>query len=339
MKINTLFRSKTSSLTDKNNDSFINFYTSKEKQSNNSRAAVIAHFDPDGIFDSTFLDYLKELNKINFDIYVVTTSSKIDTKSLKKCPDISINVIQRRNIGLDFASWAMAIKRNLILERYDSLLITNDSIIGPLKNLNNIIEKFDGYKNSLCGLTESLKRERHLQSYFIYFNKSILRTKLIHDFWNSVKLIKSKSKIIKRYEIGLSKLALKNGIHLNALVSYTQIKEYCEKMGDSYQYYKDLKNVNLNPTLFMWDILIEQFEFPFIKRELLTQDRFKSNRIKDWADICSISREKETEIQNYISRYNKVPKKEKWWTNLKMRFLLQKKAAQKSGQLQNYEKN
>ncbi len=317
MKINTLFSSKISSQLKKNNDSIIDFYTSEKDQSYNSRAAVVAHFDPDGIFDLPFLDYLKELSKINFDIYVVTTSPKIDSESLGKCLDIALNVTQRRNVGLDFASWAIVIKKKFILERYESLLVTNDSIIGPIKNLNLIIDSFDGFENSLCGLTESMARERHLQSYFIYFNKSILRTKLINDFWNSVKLFKKKSKIIKTYEIGLSKLTLKNGYNLKALVSYSQIKEYCEGMGDSFQYHKTLKEKKLNPTLFMWDILIEQFEFPFIKRELLTINRFKSKRIKDWVDICSISSKKESEIRNYISRYNKEMKKQKWWSIFK----------------------
>ena len=318
MKINTLISSKTSSQSNKNNDDIINFFTSTKDRSYNSRAAVVAHFDPDGIFDLPFLDYLKELSKINFDIYVVTTSPKIDSESLEKCLDIVLNVTQRRNVGLDFASWAIVIKKKFILEKYESLLITNDSIIGPIRNLNLIIDNFDGFKNSLCGLTDSMQKERHLQSYFIYFNKSVLRTKFIHDFWNSVKLLNKKSKIIRSFEIGLSKLALKNGYNLKALVSYSQIKEYCEGMGDSFQYHKNLKKEYLNPTLFMWDILIEQFEFPFIKRELLTLNRFKSKRIKDWADICLLSSNKESEIQNYISRYNKNLKKQKWWSIFKL---------------------
>jgi hypothetical protein len=313
MKISTLPGFIKFSLSIKNDTSIIGFYTSKTGRSNNSRAAVVAHFDPDGIFDLPFLNYLKELSKINFDIYVVTTSFKIDSESLEQCLEIAVNITQRRNDGLDFASWAIAIMKYSILERYDSLLITNDSIIGPFTSLNLVIDSFDGSGNSLCGLTESMKREHHLQSYFIYFNKSIIKTAFIHDFWRSVKLLKSKSKIIKRYEIGLSKLVLQNGYNLKAMVPFSQIMEYCEEMGDSFQYSEDLKKNNLNPTLFMWDILIEHFKFPFLKRELLTQNRFKSKRIKDWADICLISSEREDEIQNYISRYKKGLKKQKLW--------------------------
>ncbi len=225
-----------------------------------TKCVLISHFDPIGVFDDVFIYYVTALKKLNFDIYIITTCIELDKNSLKSTLKLANVIIHRENIGLDFASWAAAIKKYNILKKYDSVLLTNDSIKGPLFNLNTYLDFFEN-SDGLGGFTESSIIKPHLQSYFLYINQKLVKKRYLQKFFNKILILKDKKDIILFYEIGLSQIVLSNG---DKLTPYISIKNSYSLVDPKY------RNETFRPTTHAWYPIIKRYRFPFIKRVVLT---------------------------------------------------------------------
>lgn len=254
----------------------------------NKKVALVAHFDPNGQFDETFLFYLEELRNNSFDIIVITTSDSLEQNSTGKCLKYAHSILRRSNIGLDFASWRCAIEYYNIINNYESLLLTNDSIIGPLFPLKKYLDTFSKKKHTICGLTDSFEKHHHIQSYFLYFNNDLLKSDFFKTFLSTIKVLKNKDMIIRNYEIGLSKLAREENINL---YSYVDARNLIIEKENSF-----------NVTLFKWSEIIEKFQFPFIKRELLAKNRLNYNLDEIYNKIDHYQPHLTEIVRSYIMR-------------------------------------
>lgn len=261
---------------------------SEIKSSNNSlkhnKCALVSHYDPNGMFDDVFLFYMKELRKLGFDLYIITTSSTLNKISLQKALIIVNVIIHRKNRGLDFASWASVIKKYKIFNNYTSVLLTNDSILGPLSNLESIINHFEN-NEGLGGITESREKGRHLQSYFLYLNSNMIRKKYIVNFFHRILALEKKEDIVWLYEIGLSQTVLQNADILNPFIKYEVISS---------------NNIK-NPTIELWEKLLLEHKFPFIKRMVFT--KMITSNDKEKALLLIKDEIFRGKISQYISRY------------------------------------
>ena len=147
-----------------------------------SHVALVAHFDPDGMFDETFISYIKALKKSGYSVIVITTSRWIESEQIDMLLNYCSSLIHRQNIGLDFASWGAAINKYDLLSACKSIILTNDSVIGMVRPLNPIIEKFKDSDALFCGLTESNEISRHFQSYFLYIDSRAWENSKVYDF-------------------------------------------------------------------------------------------------------------------------------------------------------------
>ena len=98
------------------------------------------------------------------------------------------DIIERQNIGFDFAAWRDGMKQVGFdkLSSYDSVTLMNDTCFGPLWDLEPIYRKFeDNQQVDFWGMTNYRKTHEfneHIQSYYLTFKKSVIISKVFIDF-------------------------------------------------------------------------------------------------------------------------------------------------------------
>lgn len=225
----------------------------------NDSICFFASFSYGNKIQEYVLYYLADLKKNNFDI-VFISSSPLSDEDVEKLKPYASLIIEKTNIGLDFSSWHIGLKELKFGKKYSYLLLTNDSVFGPVYSLENIFSTAKKSDVDMFGIADSMEINYHLQSYFLYFKSSIINSSAWLSFWNNFKLTDNKQQIIDEYEIGLSQFMLKNNFKLGAYSSYTQLAQ-------------DLNiTVNCNQSLAFYKELISNYKFPFYKRELLIKE-------------------------------------------------------------------
>ena len=167
--------------------------------------------------------------------------------------DLVGSAMVRENKGYDFGAWAHQLRLEPRLFGAEALYIINDSIFGPsaAAPFAETIAAIRANPADLVGLTESLERGWHLQSYFLRVSGALLSSYAFQLFVNSVRVIADKDEIINAYEVPLSERVCAAGFTADSIFKVDEAR---------------------NPTLFAWERLLEA-GFPFVKL-LLVRGRF-----------------------------------------------------------------
>jgi hypothetical protein len=270
------------------------------------RVAVFVHFDGQGAVRGHTLRYVAALRGCGFSVVLVSNSERLTPAALEALRPLCAGVLVRRNIGYDFGAMREGLEY-LGLPRADTemVVIANDSVYGPFGPLDEMINRIDFAKADLWGATDSWQRRYHVQSYFIAAGRKALEHAAWRAFWRSVRPLKSKITVIRRYELGLSQGLLRAGLSIEALWRYHDLvtrvnPEWLDKPEDaipgSGEPMNDMRQIHayrirhnaairnpLNPTSDLWRQLI-QAGFPFIKRELLRDNPSEVADLEDWRD-------------------------------------------------------
>ncbi|MEO5683255.1 MAG: rhamnan synthesis F family protein [Chitinophagaceae bacterium] len=209
-----------------------------------------------GIVEEYVYYYLQELKNAGFSIVFISTSLLKNT-CIERLSEYAFLILERENKCPDFGSWKAGLSLLDWAKNMQSVLLVNDSVFGPFFNIGDIISSMKG-KYDVWGMTESNEINYHIQSYFIHFNKAAIEHRIFSNFWQQVDLSASKDEVINRYEVGLSTLFSRNNFTLGAYAGIGQLTQ------DFFPGHKIS-----NPTLVFWKTLIQQYKFPFLKRELL----------------------------------------------------------------------
>lgn len=244
-------------------------YKQKERQTaqyfkgkaigNNKRLAVLAHFDCNNTIADYFIYLVKSLNAAGCDVYVVSTCKDMSESEVKKVLPWCKGLVLRDNCGYDFGSYAYGIEEN-DLSAYEQVIICNDSVYGPLYDIGTLLDKIQSLQNvDMCGLTDGYDFSYHLQSYFIVFQSKLIHEGFLEKFFSDVVYFLDKTSVIINYEVGLTKSILSAGYKVSCIFPVSKLA--CEG------WYKGYYSMNVTHQL--WDKLIVDYQFPFIKRELL----------------------------------------------------------------------
>ncbi|MBF0313282.1 MAG: hypothetical protein HQK50_05480 [Oligoflexia bacterium] len=253
------------------------------------KLCLFAHYDPKGELATTTVTYLKALRELNFEIVFSSTSLRLNEETQKLLKPLCRDILIRRNVGIDFGSWKTALYHVTAneagaLNQYQKLLITNDSIYGPIQNLAPIIKKMDESRAfDVWGMTDSFERKYHLQSYFLMADRKVFLHPSWNKFWRSLKLYRNKYLIIDDYEVGLSRYLLRHKFKIGAYCSYLEIKAYLTQNPTAIPsgLPMDVRKTACNPSIYLWDVIIEHFNFPFVKRELFLNPKVYGILVKD----------------------------------------------------------
>jgi hypothetical protein len=181
------------------------------------KAAIVAHYDPQGIWRDNFLSMLEVLARVAGRIVVVTTSARIGDLPVS-LP--MVELVRRPNVGYDFYSYRVGYSR-LEQERLpDGLYIVNSSLVLlDAERFHGLLVDLGGEERgaALRAVTSSNQFGWHLQSYLLYADLGRLPPGWLAGFLNQVEPQNTKLDTILRNEIGFGRRIEEDGIAAEAL--------------------------------------------------------------------------------------------------------------------------
>lgn len=274
----------------------------RSSNSNKSRICIFAHYDINGAVHEYVYFFIKSLIKAGCDIIFVSTSENLSDGEIDKLQNYCKLIIVRKNIGYDFGSWKTGISEIENIEVYDNLILTNDSIFGPLFDLKDIFRSMTSY--DFWGITESNAPKYHIQSYFMVFNSKLINSKYFNEFWYNYKYHSEYQVIVKKYEIGLSSFLQKHHFKIGSFCNYNSVSESYLKANPLGEYFSIIKNRLATPTYHLALELIENHNCPFIKRKLLLLNEREPSFLKYLSAISQKSNYDIKMIVDYIKESN-----------------------------------
>lgn len=215
------------------------------------KVALVAHFDPDSIVAPYVDYYLKALKEQGYAPILISTAR---LHLAAETQEIAQAVLWRSCPGYDFTSWKAAFEYYPSLYNARELLLTNDSIFGPMHSLAPLHQRMDTMPCDFWGLVFSREGVPHLQSYYLVFRKNTLCSQALKDFFLSVDTTEDKTEVVSRYELGLThwlqRYSLRGGAYL------AMAKEAND--GD-----------NGSPIHIYWRELLRDWGIPFVKRDVI----------------------------------------------------------------------
>ena len=227
---------------------------------------IYAHYDPAGEVRPDIFAQLQAY-RCHSNVAFVSASPQLinNTIAMKKLRDIADIVLVRHNEGYDFGSWQAGILFcNKYVQEVPRLILANDSCYGPFYDLSQLFDRLSASNADVIGLTDSTTLQYHLQSYFIAYNKRVLSSPVFWSFWNQIQIWPSKVDLVRVCEVGWSDILVKAGFQLEALY-------FAGEHG--------------NVTHTHWRQLLVDYEFPFIKTELLRLNPILQD-INGWYEIA-----------------------------------------------------
>lgn len=218
------------------------------------RVAILAHWDAGERVSRSTGELIGALQGLGFAVLLVNSAAGAGPLIWTTPRPAGLTVLRRPNIGHDFGSWATALDRVPELRRAGALLLMNDSLVGPFASPAPLFERFLAGTARFWGLTDSREEAPHIQSYCLGFRGGILEHPRLRAFWRGIRVERDKGRVVRKYEIGLSRLMRRLGV----------ASEVALPGGDVVQ-------GSDNPTLHGWRRLIER-GFPFVKRRVVREE-------------------------------------------------------------------
>lgn len=252
------------------------------------RIAIFAHFDERSEISPAAQAYIRDLAKAGLCVIFVSTSPDLNEHYRRLLGPHVGAMMLRQNFGHDFGSWRDGLTLIENPATRDAILLANDSVFGPLRDLGGVLEQFDD-RADVWGLTESFEISRHLQSYFLYFRSTALRSKAFEEFWSTFQLSGSRFWAVRHGEIGLSRFLRKRGLRLRAIAGYRDVRrtfrlknrrlgvrESRPLLGQPRNRAETAFLLNdghsVNPTHYFWRELVDEYGLPFLKRDLVMKN-------------------------------------------------------------------
>jgi lipopolysaccharide biosynthesis protein len=212
--------------------------------------------------------YLLELKK-HCTRLIYIHSNELDSVSILFLKENSIEILKVSNEGFDFGQWQKALV-NINLPDYEQLCLVNDSCI-LFAPLDNVFKWFNTNSIDFGGLTESIIPQKHLQSYFLLFNKSTFKD--LKYFFETTKASNDIHQIIKDFEIGLSQYLISENYSCGAFLSNDGYN------GEFAPYYQCIEShINQGSPMIKKKIIFSSYR----KEELFTLARMNFNTNVDF---------------------------------------------------------
>lgn len=189
---------------------------------------LFAGFNSKGIVDDALVHYVSTLSK--YGDVIVCMDCDCDKKEINKLKPFSIHQIAGRHGEYDFGSYKRAYlyahDKN-ILKDYDYVYLLNDSVFGPMFDMEQILNKMQKSPFDACGIVVSKhKTHEFMESWFVQLNKKVFLSNWFYEFISSVKQEKEKYIITVKYEHGLTNVIKNNGCSWGGLYTAYGRKTY-----------------------------------------------------------------------------------------------------------------
>lgn len=191
------------------------------QRQNVKRLAIFIHYDEAGLVSEQDMFLLESVRAKCDEVFLVSHSA-LPPHVRTGLTAICSNILIRENEGFDFFAWRQAIEAigRERLASFDELLLVNNSTIGPVVPLDEMLNSMADEDCDFWGITafprtsHSARAEaallqdgiipKHLQSYFLMFRSAVLRSDAFWDFWTSVHVKEDIVDVVAAYEAQLT---------------------------------------------------------------------------------------------------------------------------------------
>ena len=192
------------------------------------RLFLFAAYDANGIIDDALIYYVSSLAKYGDVIVCMDNDAK--TSEINKLKKYTITTMAKKHGEYDFGSYKRAFiyaHDKKILDKYDYLYLVNDSVFGPMFDIQSTLYKLEHSGTDATGLVIS-KHKTHsfMESWFVCLNKKIFTSKIFNDFITSVHHEEYKYIITVKYEHGLTNAIKNNGFSWSGIYKYRGRQTY-----------------------------------------------------------------------------------------------------------------
>lgn len=232
------------------------------------RICLFCFYDSAGIVDSYVQFYLKSLQPF-VDFMCIVCNGMVTPKGKEILREYADELIFRPNKGFD--AWAHRTAINKLgwkkIGEYDELIVTNTTVMGPVRPLSEMFDQMDLRKDDFWGITKHFYYPHnsfhceydfipeHIQSYFMVFRKSVLTSDVFKSFWKKLPQIYDYNDAVGKYELVLTKNLSDAGYTYSTFVDVSE--------------YEDLTP---NPIADYPMELIRDHKCPFFKRRAFFND-------------------------------------------------------------------
>lgn len=236
------------------------------------RLLLYVHYNKYNELSGHVLYQLEQLRPL-FSKLIVISNSQLTGSALQTLKDLGVEkVLQRENLGFDFAAWrdGMAHVGFDHLTDFDLVTLMNDTCFGPLWDMTDLVEGFEKRSNvDFWGMTNFRKTkyfDEHLQSYFISFKKHVVASDAFQKFWTSIKTFTDVQDVIDNYETKVTSVLVEAGFYYDAV--FNTIDEEAEDLiHPDFSYYRPISTL--------------EHKVPFIKLKAFTGDEKKGKLLLD----------------------------------------------------------
>lgn len=230
------------------------------------RLCLFAGFDAQGEIADYVIYYLKALSQLA-DVYYWGDFTASD-KELAKLKPFCEAAFCEKHGKYDFGSWQELIHKvgRETIEKYDEVILANDSCYGPLSDLSSLFEEMDARDCDFWGLSSAYNRHIHLQSYFIVLKQLVIESDVFYNFFEQIEPEANYTDVCLNYEDRFTYILSKSGFRPSSFITYN-----------------DLAN---HP---YWDIVaaIKNCHFPFLKVKFFLGGIRDQGGVSDWRKVIS----------------------------------------------------
>lgn len=182
-----------------------------------TRLFLFAAYNKNGKIDKSVEYYLRALSQCGDIIFIMDAHTDKTPSVIKDIPNILYTEFVHHG-EYDFGSYKRAYNHAYetdILKNYEWIYFVNDSVFGPLTDMNKILNSLENKNTDLVGIVSNRDKNTpfHIQSWFIGMRGKIASSDTTRKFIQSIRQLKDKNDIITKYEIGFSKTLLSTGVH------------------------------------------------------------------------------------------------------------------------------
>ncbi|MFT4287269.1 rhamnan synthesis F family protein [Nocardioides sp.] len=168
----------------------------------------MAHYDPTGALGPHVRRQVTALASWFDDLVVVSTADLREES--RRWLAAHARLVERGNEGYDFYSYKVGLDSADLLD-YDEVAICNDTYV-LLRDYADLFADMAPRPADFWGLTMSNEIKPHVQSFFVLFREQALRSTAFADFWAGMEPISARHKVIRRYEVGMSRRLMDAGL-------------------------------------------------------------------------------------------------------------------------------
>jgi len=251
---------------------------------------VMAHFDVGRTLRKHTAAAIRNYAECAARVVVVSTSG-IGEADLESLP-ANVDFVTRPNYGYDFFSYKWALDLVGDYAAYDRLVIVNDTFVGPVVSLEEILNSEQAAKNDLMGMTWSVNHGGHAQSFFVTVSSAVSRSNSFQRFWRDMEPVSDRRSVIMQYEVGMTIAATDSGFTAGGYLEPTEEEEALARerrrhqdavrilSGSGGKVVRDVRTTSpeqlrsYNPAIALADRLLTDLRLPLLKFDTLRFDPY-----------------------------------------------------------------